>query len=186
MRKVTKIFLVLLITLIISCSGDDGTDGIDGLNSLIVTLIEQPGGNCSNGGFQIQSGIDLNSNNQLELTEVDNTKFICNGQNANLGFNRYVSLISQSGATNPTSAILENTLGLDISWIRESQGKYLGTLDTSIDINNSVIFYNTPSTHTGVRGEIVSSSQIRLELEAGINAFRDNFSNLSFELREYE
>jgi len=59
-----NVLRALLISLLMTgCSGEDG---IDGLNSLVITLIEQPGNNCSNGGFQIQTGIDLNSNNQLE------------------------------------------------------------------------------------------------------------------------
>jgi len=186
----TKITInLLIIILLVGCFGDNGADGIngiDGLNSIVVTLIEQPGVNCVNGGFQIQSGIDLNSNNQLEESEIDNTEFVCNGQDADLGFTRYVSLISQSGTGNPISTILENTLDVEVNWIRESQGKYLGTLNSSIDINSSVIFYSTPSSHTGVRGEVISETEIRLELQAGINAFQDNFDNLSFELREYE
>lgn len=186
MKKTRNVINLFITLLFIGCSGDDGTNGLDGYNSIIVTLIEQPGGNCANGGFQIQTGIDLNSNNQLEDAEIDNISFICNGQDVEIGFKRYVSLISQSGTNNPTYSVLENTMELHINWVRESQGKYIGTLSSSIDTNNSVIFYNTPSTHTGVRGSIVSSTEIRLELEAGINAFKDNFNNLSFELRQYE
>jgi hypothetical protein len=101
-------------------------------------------------------------------------------------FTSYVSLISQSGTDDPTSVLVENSLSLGISWVRESQGRYLGTLDRAIDIGKTVIFYNTPSTHTGVRGELVGNNQVRLELQNGINVFADNFENLSFELREYE
>lgn len=180
----TKIAISLfIISLIIGCSGDDGADG---LNSLIVTLIEQPSINCTNGGFQIQSGVDLNDNNKLEEAEVDSIEFLCNVEDAKLDFTRYVSLISQSGTNNPISSVLENTIDIEINWVRESQGKYIGTLNSAIDINNSVIFYNTPNSHTGVRGEIISDTQIRLEFQDGINAFQDNFNNLSFELREYE
>nr|WP_299389051.1 hypothetical protein [Allomuricauda sp.] len=167
-------------------NGADGSDGADGLNSLITILIEQPGANCANGGFKIDAGLDDNSNGTLDASEVDNSEFLCNGDTTDIPYLTYVSLISQSGTDDPQSSILENTLDLNISWTRESQGIYLGNLDKTIDIGKTVIFYTTPTTHTGVRGEVVGSTQVRLELQNGINAFADDFTNLSFELREYE
>nr|WP_299069101.1 hypothetical protein [uncultured Allomuricauda sp.] len=167
-------------------NGTDGTNGVDGSNSLITTLIEQPGSNCSNGGFKIDSGLDLNNNGQLDAGEVDNSEYLCNGDNSDFPYLSYVALISQTGTDDPQSAIVGNSLELNISWVRESQGIYLGTLDNAIDIGKTVIFYSTPTTHTGVRGELVGDNQVRLELQNGINVFADNFDNLSFELREYE
>ena len=167
-------------------NGVNGTNGTDGRNSLITTLIEQPGANCANGGFKIEVGLDDNDNGVLEAGEVDASEFLCNSDPTGLSYLSYVSLINQTGTADPTSTILENTLDLNIVWIRESQGKYVGTLDRSIDIGKTVIFYTTPTTHTGVRGEIVGENEVRVELQNGINAFADDFSNLSFELREYE
>ena len=166
--------------------GTDGTDGTNGLNSLITTLIEQPGENCANGGYKIEVGLDDNNNGQLDASEVDATEFLCNGDTTGLSFQSYVSLISQTGTEDPTTTVLENTLGLSIVWTRESQGKYVGSLDRTIDIGKTVIFYTTPTTHTGVRGEIVGDNEVRIELQNGVNAFADDFNNLSFELREYE
>jgi len=193
--------LTILFFSIFSCSPEDGTngldgkdgtnglngsDGSDGLNSLITTVIEQPGENCSQGGFRIDVGLDANDNGSLEAEEVGSSEYLCNADSSDFPFTSYVSLISQSNTDNPTSVIVENSLSLGISWVRESQGRYLGTLDQSIDIGKTVIFYNTPSTHTGVRGELVGNNQVRLELQNGINVFADNFENLSFELRQYE
>ncbi|MCM4172572.1 hypothetical protein DHD32_13860 [Arenibacter sp. TNZ] len=182
----------------VGCSPEDGTDGLNGTNGingidgnngnngLIKTLVEQPGANCTNGGFSVQTGLDTNANSILDANEVISTEYLCNGDNANITYQTYVSLISQSGTENPSSNVLENTLDLNISWVRESQGKYVGTLDKTIIIGKTVIFYTTPTTHTGVRGEIIGDNQVRIELQNGINAFMDNFSNLSFELRQYE
>ena len=182
-RIIINLFIIILIT---GCSGDYGIDGIDGLNSIIVTLIEQPGVNCSNGGFQVLSGVDLNSNNQLEDSEVDATEFVCNGQDADLGFTRYVSLVSQSGTDNPTSNVLENTLNLEINWMRESQGEYLGDLSIPIDVNNTVILHNNLAEIRSVRVELISSNQIRIRTERLSGFFNDNFDNLSLEIRFYE
>ena len=167
-------------------NGADGNDGSDGLNSLINTIIEQPGANCANGGFLLEAGQDDNGNGTLDASEVDTSEYLCNGDTSGLPYLTYVSLISQSGTDDPQSTILENTLDLNIAWTREAQGMYVGNLDKTIDISKTVIFYTTPTTHTGVRGEIVGDNQVRIELQNGINAFADDFTNLSFELREYE
>lgn len=161
-------------------------DPADGLTSLISTVIEQPGANCANGGYRLDVGLDSNDNGQLEVEEVSSSEYLCNADPADFSYQSYASLISQTGTDDPISNVLDNSLNLGIIWTRESTGKYLGTLDRSIDIGKTVIFFSTPSSHTGVRGELVSDNQIRLELQSGINAFADNFENLSFELRVYE
>tara|TARA_R110002049_G_scaffold296797_1_gene485198 strand:+ start:34650 stop:35255 length:606 start_codon:yes stop_codon:yes gene_type:complete len=194
-----KIALSLVVLIgFIGCSPEDGTDGLNGnngingidgsngFNGMIKTLVEQPGANCSNGGFSVQSGLDTNANGVLDAGEVNTTEYLCNGDNADITYQSFVALISQSGTENPSSLMLENTLDLNINWVRESQGKYVGTLDKTITIGKTVIFYTTPTTHTGVRGEIIGDNQVRIELQNGINAFMDNFTNLSFELRQYE
>ncbi|MDC6365054.1 MULTISPECIES: hypothetical protein [Flavobacteriaceae] len=190
--------LVFIFISFLACSPEDGADGTNGINgadgangtnganSLITTLVEQPGENCSNGGFKIEVGLDTNNNGQLDAGEVDASEYLCNGDPAGLPYLSYVSLINQTRAEDPTTTVLENTLELSIVWTRESQGIYVGAMNRSIDIGKTVIFYTTPTTHTGVRGEIVGDNEVRLELQNGINAFADDFSNLSFELREYE
>ncbi len=161
-------------------------DPADGFTSLISTVIEQPGANCANGGYRLDVGLDSNGNGELDAEEVTSSEYLCNADSTDFTYQSYASLISQTGTDDPTSNVLDNSLNLTIVWTRESQGRYLGTLDRSIDIGKTVIFFSTPSSHTGVRGELVSDNQIRLELQNGINVFADNFENLSFELREYE
>ncbi len=162
------------------------SDSSDGLTSLISTIIEQPGDNCVNGGYRLDVGLDNNANGTLDTEEVTTSEYLCNGDSDDFSYQSYASLISQSGTNDPTVNVLENSLGLNIEWTRQSQGIYVGTLNTSIDISKTVIFFSTPTTHTSVRGELISDNQIRLELQNGINAFADNFDNLSFELREYQ
>tara|TARA_R110002012_G_scaffold42418_9_gene115506 strand:+ start:5526 stop:6302 length:777 start_codon:yes stop_codon:yes gene_type:complete len=161
-------------------------DPSNGLTSLISTVIEQPGDNCTNGGYRLDVGLDINNNGALDVEEVSTSEYLCNGDSSDFSYQSYASLISQTGTNDPTEQVLENSLNLNISWARQSQGIYLGTLDTTIDISKTVIFFSTPTTHTGVRGTLESSNQIRLELQNGVNVFADNFENLSFELREYE
>ncbi|MER3318961.1 MAG: hypothetical protein RIB79_11780 [Allomuricauda sp.] len=161
-------------------------DPSNGLTSLINTVIEQPGVNCTNGGYRLDVGLDTNSNGTLDVDEVSTSEYLCNGDPSDFSYQSYASLISQTGTDDPTEQVLENSLNIVITWTRQAQGIYLGTLDTPIDISKTVIFFSTPTTHTGVRGTLESNNQIRLELQNGVNVFADNFENLSFELREYE
>jgi hypothetical protein len=65
--------------------GPQGPAGAIGLNALIKTTSEPAGSNCANGGTKIETGLDANSNNVLDLTEVDfnQTTFICNNSSSN-------------------------------------------------------------------------------------------------------
>ncbi|MFB6341928.1 hypothetical protein ACE1ET_09400 [Saccharicrinis sp. FJH62] len=175
-----------ILTVEYICNGDDGTNGTNGYNSLLNIIQEPIGDFCSAGGYKIMSGIDYNQNNILDSVEIQNIEYACNGEPQKLEFKNYVSLISQTGTNNPTSKVLQNTLDINISWIRLSLGTYVGTLDSPININKTILLFSTPMTHTGVRGQIISATQVRIQLQAGINAFRDNFSNLSFEIRQFE
>jgi len=78
-----------------SCQPDDGSDGANGangLNSLIASEIELSGSNCPAGGLQFNYGLDLNSNGILDLDEVQNSNFICNGDSGNLELDNLVRL----------------------------------------------------------------------------------------------
>jgi len=61
------------------CSGQNGTTGNDGVNSLISTEEISVGNICSNGGIQVNSGRDINRNEILDDSEIEITKYICNG-----------------------------------------------------------------------------------------------------------
>ena len=67
--------------------GADGQDGMDGLQSLINISTEVPGANCAEGGKLIQSGVDLNTNGLLESGEVEQSAFLCNGEDGLDGLN---------------------------------------------------------------------------------------------------
>ena len=66
-------------------NGSDGADGINGLTSLIVSSVEPNGVNCPTGGTRIDTGIDDNGNSFLEGGEIDDTIFVCNGEDGNDG-----------------------------------------------------------------------------------------------------
>ena len=65
-------------------NGSDGTNGVDGINTLINTITEPAGANCTNGGTKIEVGLDANNNGALDNNEVNSslTKYVCNGGNS--------------------------------------------------------------------------------------------------------
>jgi hypothetical protein len=61
--------------------GATGDSGGSGLHSLIRTTREPPGSHCPNGGEKIESGLDADSNDVLDDSEVNasQTAYVCNG-----------------------------------------------------------------------------------------------------------
>ena len=53
-----------------------------GAEVLSVVTQEPAGSNCIRGGSRVDSGIDYNRNGQLEASEVQTTRYVCNGQPA--------------------------------------------------------------------------------------------------------
>lgn len=57
---------------------------------------------CTNGGYAISAGVDLNDNHLLELTETTQVAIICNGLNGQNGSNGSTGATGQAG-TNGTN-----------------------------------------------------------------------------------
>jgi len=112
------------------CNGIDGTDGINGYNSLINVLAESAGENCSNGGYKILTGLDTNINGTLDESEIQNTQYICNG---NDGINSLFSVETEPAGENCEAG------GFRISYGKDLNGN--GILD-DIEIENFVFICN--------------------------------------------
>lgn len=55
-------------------------NGTDGAAFLVATTEEPAGENCTNGGFKVDSGLDDNGNGELDAEEIDETVYLCNGE----------------------------------------------------------------------------------------------------------
>nr|WP_028672093.1 hypothetical protein [Saccharospirillum impatiens] len=61
------------------CHGDDGENSSDpGLSSLVETLIEPAGANCTNGGIRVDSGVDTSGDGVLQEAEKSAPVYVCN------------------------------------------------------------------------------------------------------------
>jgi len=61
-----------------------------------------------------------------------------------LGYRSYTALLTQSGTNAPVATVLENTLGGEVVWSRESEGTYITNL-TIFDVAKTFV-YLTPNT----------------------------------------
>ncbi len=84
MKSLKLISLSILVALAGCDDGDDGKNGVNGTNgsnglTSLISQINLPVGNdnCLNGGVQIDSGLDDNSNGSLEAGEIDATEYVC-------------------------------------------------------------------------------------------------------------
>jgi hypothetical protein len=62
-------------------SGDAGPPGANGATSRIHITPEPPGKNCAAGGELIDIGVDTNGNRVLDPSEIQQSVYVCNGEN---------------------------------------------------------------------------------------------------------
>ena len=104
------------ITLFLNCTSE--TFEIIKVNSLIDITEESASENCVNGGYKINIGIDNNGNNLLDLDEITDTNYVCNGVNAidgENGYNILSKITSKSDLTNCNNGGLMIFFGLDVN-----------------------------------------------------------------------
>jgi hypothetical protein len=114
-------------------------NGLTGSNSLISVVAESAGENCATGGYRLSSGVDGNKNGTLESTEIQSSKYICNGTK---GINYLIGVVAQPPGSNCTYGGYRFNTGIDIN--------NNGTLDNSEILKSDYICYNAPSLSYGL------------------------------------
>jgi hypothetical protein len=91
------------------CNGQPGT------KSLMTVTVEDPGTNCTSGGYKLESGSDVNNNNVLDASEIGSAKYICNGNDGG-GFDKVTVLDFgyASGTSSSDWTIAQYGGGLDL------------------------------------------------------------------------
>jgi hypothetical protein len=79
-------------------NGKDGANGAPGTSMLVRTVAEPAGANCASGGQTLQLGADVNGNGRLDDDEVQETRYVCNGN----------SIAGPAGATGEKGVAGEN------------------------------------------------------------------------------
>lgn len=176
MKKIHLFFLIISL-LFIACEGDQGTtgpagtQGSNGSNSLINLSDEAPGSNCENGGQKIETGIDNNSNGTLESTEVQNTRYVCNGVNGNTSL---TTVITEPAGANCANGGIKINSGLDINLngnLEESE------ITSSAFICNGIDGDNNGLTRITNENSGVNCANGGLKIDYGIDVNNDGVLN---------
>jgi len=108
MKNTNLTILAFLTLTFIGCM----KEGPEGKKSLLNLVVEPQGVNCSSGGFKIVSGIDINKNDTLDASEIQDTKYICNGNNGN---NTILNVIPESAGDICSSGGYKVISGTDLN-----------------------------------------------------------------------
>jgi len=95
--------------------GANGTNGANGLNTLVNMSVEPNGSNCGNGGSKTLSGLDINKNGLLDISEINSTTYVCNGINAINGAKSLIALSVEPAGAKCANGGSKATSGLDIN-----------------------------------------------------------------------
>ena len=121
-----------------------------------------------------------------ELHEVQSETTI-NSDSSSTSYLKYVALISQFGTNAPVATVLENTLGVDLTWTRDGSGDYTLTPDSALtlDLNKVVIFTTKGLGIIGWTRSFVSTNVIKLQSYNDEGSATDGLSRTSIEIRVY-
>lgn len=103
-------------------------------------------------------------------------------------YSKYIALITQSGAGNPTSSALDNSLSGAIVWTRNSAGNYTGTLTGAFTSDKTWITIQASDASSNIRTVQclrADNNTITLLTYDAAGAAIDGFTNVSIEVRVY-
>ena len=85
-------------------------NGLDGKISLIDIISEPAGLNCENGGYKINSGLDIDNNGNLTENEISSSVYLCNGVDGN---NTLTKITTEPGGSNCDNGGIKIETGID-------------------------------------------------------------------------
>lgn len=135
---------------------------------------------------QIKINIDTDITNKTQVKSIspanvgENMKSIVDyvDQENTLTYKEYISLISQSGTNDPVEQVLKNDFETNISWVRDSEGIYTGTLNGAFINFKTVAFISSISFVGGYEITSPNENTIRIRT-ANLTSFdlTDGFLN---------
>jgi hypothetical protein len=160
--------------------GKDGENGINGYNSLILVLPETNSIYCPQGGYLIQSGIDINRNDTLDGNEVQSTSYLCHGNNNNLDKRIIIPFIGRNGIQGSSTlgtVVSEQVIhGFNINDYPEADSVVFGGFQWSLEsgVECSVELYDLTN------NKVIEDTQIKANATASTTkwtATTKNFIN---------
>jgi hypothetical protein len=101
------------------------------------------------------------------------------------GYTKYVAQLSQSGQNNPSVWNWENTLGVALTWTRDSTGNYSATVPDGV-----TLWFNTNASDVTGRAVMTrmfksATNKVTLVVKDGTLTNIDDWSGISVEIRAY-
>jgi len=147
-------------------TGATGAQGIAGAAGTLVTqTAESVGTNCLDGGVRIDSGVDANLDAVLQVSEIAQTSYVCNG----------VGTVSSSTVTCDLSAGVLTGLTISPATLTLSQGsllqlKVFGTLDIGCQVDlTSGAYWSSSAVSTAVIDNIISKGELTAQAQGTSN-----------------
>ncbi|HET9956111.1 MAG TPA: hypothetical protein VFQ61_16505 [Polyangiaceae bacterium] len=93
------------------CNGGQGAAGV---GNLVRVTDEAAGSNCNASGVKLEIGRDVDANGELAATEVEVTRYLCNGGSAPAGLTSLVNVTAEPAGTNCVVGGQKLETGLDV------------------------------------------------------------------------
>ena len=106
--------------------GENGQDGNNGYNTLVSTENEPEGDNCLEGGTKVSFGMDEDEDGFLDITEIRNIFYLCNGEDGNNGQDGEDFVINTS-----SDSIFVNSWVMDTIMVVENGDTSFSSVSTS-------------------------------------------------------
>jgi len=99
----------------------------------------------------------------------------------------YTALLNQQNTDNVSATVLENTLGGDVVWERESSGNYKAYLSTPFDLTKTIIFIGTVTGQNGnvFLTEVNSGNVLLISFDSNQQESDNMLYNTPIEIRVY-
>jgi hypothetical protein len=137
--------------------GSDGADGNNGLNSLVIFETDS-NNSCSNGGYFIHSGLDINLNGTLDQNEINSTVTVCNGENGTDGTDGQDGIDGNTTIINTNDDTTSPTV-LDINLSESNITINFSEPMDSLSIDKSTILVDNQTSYLLGRIEEINSSK---------------------------
>ena len=151
-----------------------------------------------NGTDWVNTGTKINVNGSINVGNLTGTgtRTVVADASGNLsatgvGYRVYTALLTQTGTSAPVATVLENTLGINITFTRSSTGFYLTNTDNLFNEQSKMVFFATPSTSNSGVGigisKAVGVARIEMKTTDSVGSISDGAmsSPASIEIRVY-
>lgn len=144
-KIIFKVVGIVSLVVLAACGGGGGSSASAPGQMSVAAAVRGvvPAQNCPNGGISVDTGIDVNSNGVLDLSEVAETQYVCDGAAGTSGVNALVATTAEAAGVNCTNGGNKVNVGPDTN--------LNGVLD-ALEITSSVYVCNGLNGSDGANG----------------------------------